>query len=312
MTDDDLLASAYLDDEVTADERARVEADPELLAEVERLHSVRQQLAAPEPGSLSLREEHLASALAAWDRLPVAERLGTRDDTGGADAATVAAASAMSSFSTGRSRRRWLLGAAAALLVVVGAGVVLQQIDPADSDDDSDAVASEAASEEAPADEASSAEEATAEDVAEGASAEDLTAADIEAESQAIEEVEEEGGSTDELTHSADTPDAGPPGDDSLDQLPELTSQSDLIEFARPGLLVTGTTVPLDELADEETLSEATPTVPECPSYGIDIEMGAAYFGGQLVMVGVDRDNGLAIAYDLVGCDLVEALPIPD
>ena len=33
------LASAYLDGEATADERARVEADPILLAEVERLRA---------------------------------------------------------------------------------------------------------------------------------------------------------------------------------------------------------------------------------------------------------------------------------
>ena len=40
MTDDlTLLASAYLDGEATPDERARVEADPALLAEVERLRS---------------------------------------------------------------------------------------------------------------------------------------------------------------------------------------------------------------------------------------------------------------------------------
>ena len=126
MTDDaELLASAYLDDEVTADERARVEADPVLLAEVDRLRVVRDALVATDPAPISVREDHLASALGAWDRLPEAERLGTRDDTGGADATTVAAASAMSGSMKGRSRRRWVLGAAAALMVVVGAGVVL-------------------------------------------------------------------------------------------------------------------------------------------------------------------------------------------
>ena len=42
MNDDlTLLASAYLDGDVTADERARVESDPQLLGEVERLRSVR-------------------------------------------------------------------------------------------------------------------------------------------------------------------------------------------------------------------------------------------------------------------------------
>jgi hypothetical protein len=39
-TDLDELASAYLDDEATAEERARVEADPDLLARVERMREV--------------------------------------------------------------------------------------------------------------------------------------------------------------------------------------------------------------------------------------------------------------------------------
>ena len=45
MNDDlTLLASAYLDGDVTADVRARVEADASLLAEVERLRNVRAAL----------------------------------------------------------------------------------------------------------------------------------------------------------------------------------------------------------------------------------------------------------------------------
>ena len=42
MNDDQrLLANAYLDGEVSADERARAEADPEVVAEVARLRAVR-------------------------------------------------------------------------------------------------------------------------------------------------------------------------------------------------------------------------------------------------------------------------------
>ena len=43
---DDELASAYLDDEVTADERARVEGDPVLQARVARLQAARDELVA--------------------------------------------------------------------------------------------------------------------------------------------------------------------------------------------------------------------------------------------------------------------------
>ncbi len=56
MTDDDLnLASAYLDGDVTADERARVEADAELIAEVERLRQVRIVLGDTETPAISRR-----------------------------------------------------------------------------------------------------------------------------------------------------------------------------------------------------------------------------------------------------------------
>ena len=71
MNDDlTLLASAYLDGDVTADERARVEADPALLVEVDRLRYVRVLLADVEPSSISVRESLLANALDAWDRVP--------------------------------------------------------------------------------------------------------------------------------------------------------------------------------------------------------------------------------------------------
>ena len=322
MTDDaELLASAYLDDEVTADERARVEADPVLLAEVDRLRVVRDALAATDPAPISIREDHLASALGAWDRLPEAERLGTRDDTGGADATTVAAASAMSGSLKGRSRRRWVLGAAAALMVVVGAGVVLQQIDPTDSNDDTaaepgadDAVSADGDDEESQAADAETVEEeSAAEAPAEQAapqlaadSAEELAGGDLAEEITALEADSEEAASL-----SADANDLGPPPEET-DEVPVLDSQSDLIEFARPGLLVTETTVPLEELADDETLAQTVPTVPDCPSYGIDLNVGPAMYLDQLVMVGVDRDGGSAIAYDLVTCTLVESLPIPD
>lgn len=45
--DQDELASAYLDGEANADERARVEGDPRLLARVDELRGVREALSAP-------------------------------------------------------------------------------------------------------------------------------------------------------------------------------------------------------------------------------------------------------------------------
>ena len=134
MNDDlTLLASAYLDGDVTADERARVEDDPDAMAEVERLRAVRSLLGDLEPAAISVRETHLAAALDAWERLPEAERNGVRRDQtpAGIDAAAAAGAASVTSPTPLNTRRRpastrWLTGAAAALVLVLAGGVALQ------------------------------------------------------------------------------------------------------------------------------------------------------------------------------------------
>ncbi len=63
------LASAYLDGEATADERARVESDPALLAEVERLRRVRAAVVVTPPAPPAQRDAAIAAALAAFDEL---------------------------------------------------------------------------------------------------------------------------------------------------------------------------------------------------------------------------------------------------
>src|SRR3954465_13926377 len=62
---DDELASAYLDDEVTADERARVEGDPALLARVDGLRSARDALRAAsfEAVTETRRDEAIRAAI---------------------------------------------------------------------------------------------------------------------------------------------------------------------------------------------------------------------------------------------------------
>src|SRR5688572_7524190 len=120
MNDDDLnqLASAYLDDETTPDERARVETDHEVTATVARMRAVRALLADVEPAAISMRERQLAAALDAWDRVPHTERA-VRDATPtGANAAAVAGAASVSApprLSSRRGRRspstKWLTAA---------------------------------------------------------------------------------------------------------------------------------------------------------------------------------------------------------
>ncbi|MGB7880955.1 MAG: hypothetical protein WBL31_19475, partial [Ilumatobacteraceae bacterium] len=147
MNDDDtLLASAYLDGDVTEDERALVETDLELLAEVARLRQVRALLADQEPPSISRREEHLAAALDAWDRLPEAERTGAaRDITPaalrrGASPASAAAAATITTPTSLEHRRRAainrrMLGAAAAIVLVLAGGVALQTLSSSSDDE---------------------------------------------------------------------------------------------------------------------------------------------------------------------------------
>lgn len=193
-TGTELLASAYLDGEVTPEERAQVEASQEVLAEVERLRQVRAVLGATtEPPPISVREEHLAAALDVWDRMPETERAGEVTPSAGMDAAAAAAIStpAPTSLSSRRDRRsgrgttKWLLGAAAGLAVIAGAGVVLQGLGSS-SDNDSAGDASEA---EAPAEEPASENVAVAESAADefiGAETESapaqVNADDVEAE----------------------------------------------------------------------------------------------------------------------------------
>lgn len=137
LTDEQLLlASAYLDDDVTSAERARVDADPNLAAAVDRLRLVRTALGEQSVTAISTRERHLAAALDAWDRLSDGERTG--DHSGGVTRASAESAAAAGAASvtapTPLAERRlkktpgWVLTAAAAVLVVAGGALVVQRI----------------------------------------------------------------------------------------------------------------------------------------------------------------------------------------
>lgn len=101
----DLLASAYLDGALTSEERARAEADPEVMAAAERLGELRRALGVIEPADPARREAAIQAALDAFD-------------TARAPGAPV----------TPLAPRRWggwLVPAAAAALVVVFVGGVI-------------------------------------------------------------------------------------------------------------------------------------------------------------------------------------------
>lgn len=125
MNDDDLTelilrASAYLDGELDADERARAEADPAVMAEVEALRSLQDEIRDVEPPTADTREAAITAALAEFDALrPATDRVVP--------------------FRPRPSYSRWLTAAAA--VVAVGlVGVVVAQSNRGGDDEGSAAI----------------------------------------------------------------------------------------------------------------------------------------------------------------------------
>jgi hypothetical protein len=101
----DELASAYLDNEVTTEERARVEADPALVARVEELRSVHDALSDPVvPPTTTERDAAVTAALGAANVIDI-------------------------SAARGRRRLRIASIAAAVLLVLGAAGALIRAAD---------------------------------------------------------------------------------------------------------------------------------------------------------------------------------------
>jgi hypothetical protein len=305
MNDDlTLLASAYLDGDVTADERARVENDAEALAEVDRLRSVRALLGDVEPQAISVREAQLAAALEVWDRLPERERTGARRDgtPAGIDAAAVAGAASVTAPTPLSSRRRsgrgtstrWLTGAAAALVLVLAGGVALQ-LSSTGSDD------------------AASSDETSSEEAAEALTA---TAAADPADSDLPAPAADGAEAADEAAPELDTgiDNAAPPGENvGLDQLDNLTDLADFAAAAvgapiSPDVPAATSAAGGEDLSEAETfLAEAE--LPRC--LGVDIIVGPAVYRDVPVVVGIDESRNLAIAYRAADCTEVAQARLP-
>jgi hypothetical protein len=114
-----LLASAYVDGALTSEERARAEADPDVMAAVARLHDLRGDLGDVEPADPARREAAISAALDVFDGLA-------------AKPTPVAPVTPLHS----RRRGGWLVSAAAAALVVVVAGGIIAVNNDNDGDDD--------------------------------------------------------------------------------------------------------------------------------------------------------------------------------
>lgn len=301
MNDDlTLLASAYLDGDVTADERARVEGDPEALAAVEQLRAVRALLGDVEAPAISVRETHLAAAFDAWERLPQAERTGARRDQtpAGIDAAAVAGAASVTAPTPINARRRptstrWLTGAAAALVLVLAGGVALQLT----GDDDRTDVASSAPDESA--------------ELAEGGGAQ-RDGGDLGA-----DELAPASASADAATSQLDTgiDDPAPPAAEA--GLNQLLSPEDLADFAgaavgapaSPDDLPAATSADVEADLSDAASALADAELPQC--LGVDVVVGPAVYGEVPVVVGIDEGRNLAIAYKPTNCAEVARVRLP-
>ena len=201
--DDDLLASLYLDGEATVDERARVEANPDLLARVRAFEALADDLSSVAPPP-DLARMQISAALDLFDqqRAPAAPQ--------------AVAPQGVTSLSERRERKQsrrvptWLSAAAALALVVGGIGFASTL-----GGGDDDASTTDAAMDSADDTSASGANRTFEESAA-------TTMADTEAEAAELapaaaeDAMEESDGDAEELTEEAMADDAGE-SDDAAD-----------------------------------------------------------------------------------------------
>lgn len=271
-----LLASAYLDGDVTADERARVVADPALLGAVERLRYVRVLLANSEPSSISVRESLLANALDAWDRVP-------------------APPTSLAQRRRANTNRR-LLGAAAALALVLAGGIVLQTSSLGTNDDSASKSASDATN---PPEVAALAESTDA--GAEIAADEVAPSAQVPAAAPTV---------PDDAALDTGINDAAPPIETELEQLdtPEELAifASDAVGAPQDPEVPAATSESIDDRAQTTILAAQWPLC-----LGADYVVGPARYGSKEVVVGIDERRELAIAYEATNCREVARARLP-
>lgn len=315
MNDDlTLLASAYLDGQVDATERARVEGDPELLAEVERLRAVRVLIGDTEPSPISTREQLLANALDAWDRLPATER--GRDATprvldrsvhpgAAAAAATITAPPSLADRRKATFNRR-LLGAAAAIVLVLGGGIAAQIVTSGSNDSDTVADVSGADASDEGGDAASDAES--------GAAANEDSSAELSSASgQPAPEADLAADATGGTQLDTGINDAAPPGERELER---ITTPGELAIFASDAVgapiapdVPAATSAPVDDLVSDTESAILDAELPLC--LGADYVVGPALYGDVEVVVAVDESRDLALAYTPVSCQEIARARLP-
>jgi hypothetical protein len=329
MTDDlTILASTYNDGQATAVERAQVEGDAELLAEVERLRRVRSVLGSPDDSStapLSTRERHLAAAFDAWDRLPASE-LGSDATPAGADQAGAAGGASITApipMREQRSKRRPVgtrfLTAAAAVVVLAGAGLVVRgALEASDTNESADTASIDLDS---TSDEGQSPDVLAAEEFAtegEGEAADDI--ADEAAPPAAVEPEAVVSGGPEQA-----------PGEGELEVLSstaELADFANLLTISRTNQTNATSATASAEMAVEESGADSdadqatTPTTPPTLPAPVDLcgliddFVGFAIWGASgnfddPVAVGIDNSTNEAVVYQPDTCAEVKRTPLP-
>lgn len=299
-----VAASAVVDGVATEAERALVESDPRGPALVERLRAVASTLAEVDPVDDAVREDHLATALAAFG--------------------TVGAVARPTSIDRPARSARWqrppmrrALAAAAAIVAVATVGVVVANLDRATDDD-----ASTADTFAAPADE-------EADDDALTMMAPDADDADLEERAGTLADDPAETGRTEAAPEvAADTApaDDGDVGDDAepgdgaggVVDVPIVGGADELAELGAEAVRNfedDGPIGPLDpDGSDTSEMLPLDPAVEACLPEGA-LPIGPVVFEGwpAFAVVTVDAVSGrwdTVVAIDPTDCSVVAAVPL--
>ncbi|HVE18043.1 MAG TPA: hypothetical protein VNB52_03115 [Ilumatobacteraceae bacterium] len=271
----DELASAYLDDELDATERAAAEADPEVMAAVESFARVRSALSEIEPVAGTAKNAALAEALAEFD---------TRRTAGAANAPVAT----VTSLQSRRRVYRALTGVAAAV-AILAIGVAAINGGRGSDDKTSSAVRVESAPSGtiAPA-EAPSGKVAAADTGAAAGTAAPSAATTIAAASQA-------GNATAGATKAA------PPPVDTKDALIQYAARIEGV--AAPSPQSPTTTVPADSSFGSAPVA--------CLTSHQVVLGGPITVNGTFAYAVRDQGNGALLAIDATDCTVLLEVPGP-
>ncbi len=289
-----LLANAYLDGELTDEERRIAEADPVVMAEVDGLVALQSELRAVEPPSGAAREAAIAAAMTEFGRMSTPTA---------ATAATAAGATTPVVPYRPRPAYGRFLAIAAAVVGVGVLGVVIANVPGGDDD----AGGEETNATEEPGVASDRAIVESDEPAMDAAPAADDMAADQPAEEPAEMAAEEPAA---EAAIAAETDVAADQGDDAGDgeggaavpgnarDLP-ITSPDELGAFGAD-LIVR---------ADEGRLGAIPNSACEASVFGVGfLEVDGAV---NEVLVAVESEQQLVTAIDPDTCDILETAPLP-